>query len=140
VGLHRKADRAADDDPGRDRPTSVLSFHVATATPAAHMQLSGELDEDTVASFGAQLAMLIRTGHRELYLDVAQLSHVSPVCVGVLNRAAEDLDTAGPGGIIALAGLDPETIAILQEAGLHAAIRVSDGPNEPDQRTSMATG
>ena len=104
------------------------------------MQLSGELDEDTVASFGAQLAMLIRTGHRELYLDVSELVHVSPVCVGVLNRAADDLGTAGPDGIIALAGFDPETIAVLRAAGLHASIRVSDEPNEPDQRTSIATG
>jgi anti-anti-sigma factor len=104
------------------------------------MQLSGELDEDTVASFGAQLAMLIRTGHRELYLDVEEVSHVSPVCVGVLNRAAEDLANAAPDGIIALAGLDPETIAVLRAAGLHASIQVSDEPNEPGHRTSIATG
>jgi anti-anti-sigma factor len=105
------------------------------------MQLSGELDEETVASFGAQLAMLIRTGHRELYLDAAEVGHVSPVCVGVLNRAAEDLANAtSDGGVIALTGLDAETVAVLRAAGLHGSIQVSDEPNEPDHRTSIATG
>ena len=141
MGLHRKADGATDGDPGRDRPTSVLSFHVATATPSAHMQLTGELDEDTVASFGAQLAMLIRTGHRELYLDATGLDRVSPVCVGVLNRAVEDLAGYGAdAGTIAVVGLDPETVAVLRAAGLNAAIRLSDEPNEPGHRTSIATG
>lgn len=126
----------------------MLSFHISTATPTAHIQLNGELDEHTVASFGAQLAMLIRTGHRELYLDGTQLDRVSPVCVGVLNRAAEGLSTAGsragdvtagePGGLT-ISGLDAETVAVLRAAGLHASVRLGDEPNEPDQRTSIAT-
>lgn len=127
----------------------MLSFHISTATPAAHIQLNGELDEHTVASFGAQLAMLIRTGHRELYLDGTQLDRLSPVCVGVLNRTAEDLSAAttrpgdsagGEAGSLTICGLDSETVAVLRAAGLHGSIRLGHEPNEPGQRTSIATG
>jgi hypothetical protein len=40
---------------------------------------------------------------------------------------------------ITIAGLDADTIAVLRAAGLHERIRLGDEPNEPDQRTSIAT-
>jgi anti-anti-sigma regulatory factor len=141
VGLHRKADGTAYGEPGRDRPPAVLSIHIATATPVAHVQLCGELAEDTIASFGRQLAALIRSGHRELYIDAAQLDRVSPVCAGVLNRAQDDLHNAAPDlGTIVVTGLNAESTAVLRAAGLHGSIRLGDEPNEPGQRTSSATG
>jgi len=49
----------------------------------------------SVADLGAELAALIRTGHHLLILDGHRLTQVSSVCVGVLNRAANDLLALG---------------------------------------------
>jgi len=101
----------------------VLFCDVSASHPIADIRLSGELAADTVADLGAQLAALIRTGHHLLIIDGHQLTHVSPVCVGVLNRAANDLLALG--GDLILTGLSRTDADHLRNAGLHGTIRLT---------------
>ncbi len=104
------------------RNTSVLFCNVDVRPPIAEIRLTGELTEDTVAELGSELAALIRTGHEHLIVDGHGLSHVSPVSVGVLNRAAAVL---GPiGGELIVTGLGSTDAHRLRSAGLHSAIQL----------------
>jgi anti-anti-sigma regulatory factor len=105
---------------------SVLFGDVSARQPNAEIRLSGELAADTVGDLGAQLAALIRTGHRQLLVDGRGLSQVSPVCVAVFNRAATGLRPLG--GQLILTGLHNADADRLRSAGLHGAIRVTPGP------------
>jgi anti-anti-sigma regulatory factor len=102
---------------------SVLFGDVSAHQPNAEIRLSGELAADTVADLGAQLAALIRTGHRQLLVDGRGLSQVSPVCVAVFNRAATGLRPLG--GQLILTGLSNADADRLRSAGLHDAIRLT---------------
>ena len=104
------------------RTMSVLFCDVSAHPPIAEIRLSGDLTEDTVADLGSELAALIRTGHQHLIVDGHGLSHVSPVCVGVLNRAAADLRPIG--GELILTGLDSTDAHRLRSAGLRSAIEL----------------
>jgi anti-anti-sigma regulatory factor len=109
---------------GLDQPrTRVLFCDVTAYPPAANVRLSGELTVDTVGDLGAELAALIRTGHHQLIIDAHPLAHVSPVCVGVLNRATIDLRALG--GTLTITGFDTAGEATLREAGLDKSIRFS---------------
>src|SRR6478672_5219320 len=99
---------------------SVLFADVSARKPNAEIRLSGELAADNVADLGAQLAALIRTGHRQLLVDGRGLSQVSPVCVAVFNRTATGLLPLG--GQLTLTGLSNADTDRLRSAGLHAAI------------------
>jgi anti-anti-sigma regulatory factor len=99
---------------------SVLFVDVSACQRNAEVRLSGELAADTVADLGAQLAALIRTGHRQLLVDGRGLSQVSPVCVEVFNRAANCLLPLG--GQLILSGLSNADVDRLRSAGLHAAV------------------
>jgi hypothetical protein len=55
---------------------SVLFIDVSARQRNAEIRLSGDLAADTVADLGAQLAALIRTGHRQLLVDGRGLSQV----------------------------------------------------------------
>ena len=105
---------------------SVLFGDVSARQPNAEMRLSGELAADTVADLGAQLDALIRTGHRQLLVDGRGLSQVSPVCVGVFNRAARCLLPLG--GQLILTGLSNADADRLRSAGLYGAILVTQAP------------
>ena len=102
---------------------SVLFCDVSTSHPIADIRLSGELAADTIADLGAQLAALIRTGHHLLILDGHRLTHVSPACVGVLNRTAKGLLALG--GDLILTGLSRTDADHLRNAGLHGTIRLT---------------
>jgi anti-anti-sigma regulatory factor len=106
---------------------SVLFCDVSARRPKAEMRLSGELAADTVADLGAQLAALIRTGHRQLLVDGRGLSQVSPVCVAVFNRAATGLLPLC--GQLILTGLSNADADRLRRAGLHGAILVTQAPS-----------
>ena len=99
---------------------SVLFVDVSAHRPKAEIRLSGELAADAVADLGAQLAALIRTGHRQLLIDGRGLSQVSPVCVDVFNRAVSCLLPLG--GQLILTGLSQADADRLRSAGLHGAI------------------
>jgi anti-anti-sigma regulatory factor len=101
----------------------VLFGDVSAHQPNAEIRLSGELAADTVADLGAQLAALIRTGHRQLLVDGRGLSQVSPVCVEAFNRAATGLRPLG--GQLILTGLSNADADRLRSAGLHDAIRLT---------------
>jgi anti-anti-sigma regulatory factor len=104
------------------RGTSVLFCDVNVRPPIAEIRLSGDLTEQTVADLGSELAALIRTGHKHLIVDGHGLSHVSPACVGVLNRAAAVL---GPiGGELIVTGLGSTDAHRLRSAGLHSALQL----------------
>ena len=105
---------------------SVLFCDVNARQPNAEIRLSGELAADTAAALGAQLAALIRTGHRQLLVDGSALSQVSPVCVAVFNRAATGVLPLG--GQLILTGLSKADADRLRRAGLHDAIRLTQGP------------
>lgn len=102
---------------------SLLYCDVNARHPMADIRLSGDLAADTVAELGAQLTALIRTGHDRLIVDGHGLTHVSPVCVGVLNRAASGLVPLG--GDLVLTGLSGADADRLRTAGLHGAIRLA---------------
>jgi uncharacterized protein YjbJ (UPF0337 family)/anti-anti-sigma regulatory factor len=104
------------------RCAGVLFCDVDVRPPIAEIRMSGVLTEQTVADLGAELAALIRTGHKHLVVDGHGLSHVSPVCVGVLNRAAIALRPIG--GELILTGLGNADAHRLRSAGLHDAIQL----------------
>lgn len=87
------------------------------------VRLRGELDLDTVWALGAELSRLIRGGQRHVVLDLSGCRSVSPVCVGVLNRAVAELKVAQ--GMLALRGLSEAGLQRLRSAGLHPAVRTS---------------
>ena len=105
---------------------SVLFADVSARKPNAEIRLSGDLAADAVAELGAQLAALIRSGHRQLLVDGRGLSQVSPVCVAVFNRTATGLLPLG--GQLILTGLSNADADRLRSAGLHDAIRVTQAP------------
>jgi anti-anti-sigma factor len=121
------------DDPaappgGASRGT--LYCDVSASHPAAAVRLTGELGADTVAALGGELLALIRTRHHQLTIDVNGLSHVSPVCVGVLNRAAAELRRLG--GRLTLSGVSDSESAALRHAGLDDAIRLVVATTHPN--------
>jgi anti-anti-sigma regulatory factor len=118
----KPAERSAEQRAAR----SVLFGDVSAHQPNAEIRLSGELAADTVADLGAQLAALIRTGHRQLLVDGRGLSQVSPVCVAVFNRTATGLLPLG--GQLTLTGLSQADADRLRSAGLHDAVRVTQAP------------
>jgi len=102
---------------------SVLFADVSARKPNAEIRLSGDLAADAVADLGAQLAALIRTGHRQLLVDGSGLSQVSPICVAVFNRTATGVFPLG--GQLILTGLSNADADRLRIAGLHDAIRLT---------------
>ncbi len=120
------------------RSTSVLFCDVSAHPPIAEIHLSGDLTEESVGDLGSELAALIRTGHQHLIVDGHGLSHVSPACVGVLNRAAAVL---GPiGGELIVTGLCSTDAHRLRSADLHSAIQLGvdadhwlTSPGEPSR-------
>jgi anti-anti-sigma factor len=104
-------------------PTGTLFCDVRASRPAARVRLSGELGAQTVAELGAELVALIRTRHQQLIIDLSGLSHVSPICVGVLNRAVSELVALG--GELRLTGMGYADARGLRRAGLDDAIRLS---------------
>ena len=117
VSKKKPAERSAEQRAAR----SVLFVDVSARQPNAEIRLSGELAADTAGDLGAQLAALIRTGHRQLIVDGRGLSQVSSVCVDVFNRAASCLFPLG--GQLTLTGLRNADAYRLRSAGLHGAIR-----------------
>jgi anti-anti-sigma factor len=112
------------EEPAEQRAArSVLFGDVSAHQPNAEIRLSGELAADTAGDLGAQLAALIRTGHRQLLVDGRGLSQVSPLCVAVFNRAATGLRPLG--GQLILTGLSNADADRLRSAGLHDAIRLT---------------
>jgi anti-anti-sigma factor len=93
----------------------------------AVLRLVGRLDMDTVWSFGAELAGLIRDGRKHITVDFAQLDDVSALCVGVLNRTVSELK--GLHGSLSLCGVDDAMVRRLRSAGLHPAV-LTPGPYE----------
>jgi anti-anti-sigma regulatory factor len=102
---------------------SVLFADVSARKPNAEIRLSGDLATDAVADLGAQLAALIRTGHRQLLVDGSGLSQVSPICVAIFNRTATGVFPLG--GQLILTGLSNADADRLRSAGLHDAIRLT---------------
>lgn len=86
----------------------------------AEVRLLGTLEIDTVWTLGAELSQLIRSGYTHLVLDLAGCTSVSPVCVGVLNRAVLELRN-GYGGLV-LRNVAPAVVNRLRGAGLHPAV------------------
>ena len=122
VTKKKRAEQSAEQRAAR----RVLFGDVSAHQPNAEIRLSGEQAGDTAGDLGAQLAALIRTGHRQLLVDGRGLSQVSPVCVAVFNRAARCLRPLG--GQLTLTGLSNADADRLRRAGLHGAIRVTPAP------------
>ena len=122
VTKKKRAEQSAEQRAAR----RVLFGDVNAHQPNAEIRLSGEQAGDTAGDLGAQLAALIRTGHRQLLVDGRGLSQVSPVCVAVFNRAARCLRPLG--GQLILTGLSNADADRLRSAGLHGAIRVTPAP------------
>jgi anti-anti-sigma factor len=89
----------------------------------ATVRLCGELDLNTVWALGAELSRLIRGGQRHVILDLKECRSVSPVCVGVLNRAVGELKSAN--GMLALRGVTDAVLQRLRNAGLHPGVRTT---------------
>jgi anti-anti-sigma factor len=115
----------------------VLYCDVSACRPVAELRLSGELASDTVAELGAELTALIRTEHYHLVVDMNALSHVSPICVGVLNRAAAELLPFG--GQLTLAGATDADFSALRRAGLNGMIPLASVRRARDSAPSVAT-
>jgi anti-anti-sigma factor len=114
ISRHRAPDAA-----GTSR---ALFCDVIAEHPTATVRLSGDLAASTVAELGAELVALIRTRHHQLVIDLHGLSHVSPVCVGVLNRTVTELDALG--GELTLTGVSDTDAGALRLAGLNDTIRL----------------
>lgn len=104
--------------------TLFCDVRIHRATTA--LSLSGELAAHSVAELGAELVALIRTKHHQLIIDLNGLSYISPVCVGVLNRAAADLLRLG--GQLTLTGASAADAEALRRAGLSHTIRLTAAP------------
>ena len=113
--------RAETTDPARG---STLRCVAEIDGPAARVTLRGRLDVETVWSFGAELAILIRSGRHHLTVDLAVLDDVSTICVGVVNRTVAELRTVQ--GTLTLTGADHALVRRLRAAGLHPAVRTPD--------------
>ncbi len=122
IGPSRRLDQL-----GVAREASSLFCDVRARHSTARVRLSGELGAGTVAELGAELVALIRTRHHQLIIDLYGLSHVSPICVGVLNRAVAELGALG--GELTLTGISDADAGVLRHAGLHEAIRITVAPH-----------
>ncbi|HJQ43231.1 MAG TPA: STAS domain-containing protein [Jatrophihabitantaceae bacterium] len=93
-------------------------------TELATLQLGGVLGASNVRTLGRRIAELIRSGHRDLVIDLSSVSELAPICVGVLNRAVVELRQVG--GTLTLRGLDTASVRRLTGAGLHPSVRLFD--------------
>lgn len=123
--------------PDKARRAGMLFCDVSAEYPAATVRLSGDLAASTVAELGAELVALIRTRHHQLVIDMHGLSHVSPVCVGVLNRAVTELHALG--GELALSGVSVTDAGALRLAGLNDTIRLVVAPHPSPVRSGDTT-
>lgn len=119
------------------RTSRALFCDVSAEHPAATLRLSGDLAANTVAELGAELVALIRTRHHQLVIDLHGLSHVSPVCVGVLNRTVTELDALG--GELTLTGVSDTDAGALRLAGLNDTIRLVVAPHPSPLRSGDTT-
>ncbi|GGR74941.1 anti-sigma factor antagonist [Micromonospora fulviviridis] len=95
----------------------------------ARLRLAGELDLSTAPELTAAIDRLAAEGHRELLLDLAELTFCDSTGIAAFVRG--DNLAAAAGGWLRITGATGRVARVLQMTGLAEVLRYEGGTADP---------
>ncbi|MHA6761332.1 STAS domain-containing protein [Streptacidiphilus sp. PAMC 29251] len=110
-----------------------MTLQVQQQGPRAVLALAGELDLDGADVLTTTALDLIERGHRDLVLEMAQVSFCDSMGLNALLRVLRQAVGAG-GSLVLVSPTDPVK-RLLSMCGVDQIITTADGPQPPIQRS-----